>query len=374
MIKKICFIGLFDAKTDGRSLNMAQALARLGHEVTIVNTGDTTTSKIIRDSGYSCINIAVDLRRKLRYIWLDYQREVISKLKRYKFDVILACDVYSLGAASKLTKVMKSMLVYDSREIYSALGSLRGKDLQQYFITLNESMNLKRVSKIIVSGNLDSEYLKKSLTSKVPYYTVMNLPYSRPKIESNIIREKFNLSKDTKVVLYQGMLMKGRGLLNAIQAVAQIENTVLCIMGVGSYRHEIQKFIEKNNFQDKAFIADPVPYGELHLWTCSADTGILLFEPVSKSYQLALPNKLFEYCMAGIPSVATDLPAIRQVTDTDKISLLVGKELIISEIATAIKQTFDTDFRNEFNSNYSKYSSKYCYETQYDTINEIFDI
>jgi len=374
LIKKICFIGLFDAKTDGRSLNMAQSLARLGHEVTIVNTGDTTTSKIIRESGHNCINIAVDLRPKLRYIWLEYQREVISKLQKLKFDVILACDVYSLGAASKLTKKMKSMLVYDSREIYSALGSLHGKEFQQYFITLNEKMNLKRVNKIIVSGDLDSVYLKKNLTSKVPYYTVMNLPYSRPKVESNIIREKFNIPSNTKVILYQGMIMKGRGLINAIIAVAKIENAVLCIMGVGSYRHEIQKFIEKNNYSDIAFIADPVPYVELHDWTCSADTGILLFEPVSKSYQLALPNKLFEYCMAGIPSVATDLPAIRQITEKDKISLLVGKELEITEIAKAIQKTFEPEFRNEFNSNSSKYSSKYCYETQYGTINEIFEI
>lgn len=353
---------------------MAMAIARKGHEITFVNTGDSGTVKILSELGFNCVNIAVDLRRKLRYIWLDYQREVINKMKGDKFDIIIASDIYSLGAASNLTKRMKSMLIYDSREIYSALGSLHGKDIQQYFITLNEKMNLKRVHKIIVSGDLDSDYLKQNLTDKLPYYTIMNLPYFRPKVESNLVRQKFNLKPNVRIVIYQGMLMKGRGLLNAIQAVSKIPDTAICIMGIGNYRHEIQRFIDSHKFNNIAFIAEPVPYAELHNWTCSADTGILLFEPVSKSYKLALPNKLFEYCMAGIPSVATDLPAIRKIVQNDKIALLVNENLDIDSISGAIHNTFEPEFRKEFKANLLSYATKYSYETQFDVINEIFEL
>ena len=42
--------------------------------------------------------------------------------------------------------------------------------------------------------------------------------------------------------------------------------------------------------------------------TSSADIGIALIKPLSISYRYALPNKLFEYAAAGIPSLASNLP------------------------------------------------------------------
>lgn len=372
--KKICFIGLFDAKNDARTLNMAVALKQFNCDVTIVNTGDTETSTILNSNCINCININVDLRRKLRYIWLEYQRETISKLRNSKFDIIVAEDVYSLGAAARLAKRSRAMLIYDSREIYSALGSLSGKDMQQYLITFKEKFYISRVDKIIVSGDLDSEYLRKSLSDKIPYFTIMNLPYYKHKTEKNLIRENFSISSNTKIVLYQGMLMKGRGLRSTIEAVNLLDNTSLCIMGAGSYRNELRKYIDWRRLSHKAYIAEPVPYTELHDWTCSADTGVLLFEPVSISYELALPNKLFEYCMAQIPSVATDLPAIRQIIERTPISVLVNRQMNVENIAEAISKTFEPDFRKEFNKNIGDYSKLYRYETQFEIIKMIFEL
>ncbi len=372
--KKICFIGLFDAKNDARTLNMAIALKKFDCEVTIVNIGDSITSQLLNSQYISCVNINVDLRQKLRYIWLEYQRETIAKLKYSEFDIIVAEDVYSLSAAAQLSKQTRAKLLYDSREIYSALGTLTGKEMQQYLITLKEKFYIRKVDKIIVSGDLDSEYLRKSLTDKIPYFTIMNLPYYSVRTNKNLFREKFPISIDTKIVLYQGMLMKGRGLRSTIEAIDLLNNTSLCIMGAGNYRHELQKYIERRGLSHKAYIAEPVPYAELHNWTCSADTGVLLFEPISISYELALPNKLFEYCMAQIPSVATDLPAIRQIVENTPIAVLVGREINVEKIAQAISKTFEPEFRAEFTKNIGEASKKYSYETQFEIIKEIFEL
>lgn len=372
--KKICFIGLFDAKNDARTLNVAAALKHFGAEITIANTGDTTTTELLSSQGFRCININVDLRRKLRYIWLDYQREVVAKLRKQPFDIVVAEDVYSLGSASKIAKSSHAMLIYDSREIYSALGSLSGKDIQQYLIKLKEQFYIRKVHKIIVSGDLDSEFLRKSLTDSVPYYTILNLPYFKKRTEKNLLRKKFNIPEDTKIVLYQGMLMKGRGLRATIEAVNLIENTYLCIMGPGNYRHELQKYIDWRGLSHKAYLAEPVPYAELHDWTCSADTGVLLFEPVSISYELALPNKLFEYCMAELPSVATDLPAIRQIVEEFPIAVLVDRKMNVENISIAISKTLSNDFRADFKNNINKYKHSLSYETQFEIIKEIFEL
>ena len=41
-----------------------------------------------------------------------------------------------------------------------------------------------------------------------------------------------------------------------------------------------------------------------------AAMGLCLIQPICRSYELTLPNKLYEYAAAGVPVLASDLPVI----------------------------------------------------------------
>jgi glycosyltransferase involved in cell wall biosynthesis len=43
-------------------------------------------------------------------------------------------------------------------------------------------------------------------------------------------------------------------------------------------------------------------------YAASADVGLSLIEDTCLSYRLCLPNKVFEYLMAGLPIIVSDLP------------------------------------------------------------------
>jgi len=47
--------------------------------------------------------------------------------------------------------------------------------------------------------------------------------------------------------------------------------------------------------------------------TASVDIGVSLIENLSTSYYYALPNKLFEYIMADVPVVVSNLPQMKKL-------------------------------------------------------------
>ena len=51
-----------------------------------------------------------------------------------------------------------------------------------------------------------------------------------------------------------------------------------------------------------------VPLDELLAYTAEADVGVTLLQDTCENHRLALPNKLFEYIVAGVPVVASALP------------------------------------------------------------------
>ena len=70
-----------------------------------------------------------------------------------------------------------------------------------------------------------------------------------------------------------------------------------------------------------------------------------MIEPVSLSYEYALPNKLFEYMMARIPSIVTDLPALRAHIAAYPVGVLVNRALSVDAVVAAVASLRASDVR-----------------------------
>jgi len=73
------------------------------------------------------------------------------------------------------------------------------------------------------------------------------------------------------------------------------------LLGDGGYEKTLLNEAKLLKVDKRVIFCGKVDYDLLHEYTCSADAGLCFIQPVSISYQYALPNKLFEYIMAGIP-------------------------------------------------------------------------
>lgn len=302
---------------DARALNLANSLISLNYKVLVISI----KSDIKDNYTFQNIEIEVDNTKRMFSKWIDFVFKAYRIIKTLNFKAYIASDLYSLPNIFNLKNIE---ITYDSREIYSALASLKNRKLSQKVITIIEKVFLKKVNKVIVSGELDRDYLIKRKEFQKDFYVIKNLPPNVKIKNSNYLRDKYAISNQHKIAIYQGAILNNRGLFPFIEAIADIDDIFFVLVGENSLGNKLSKFINYLDLSDRCKIHPQVNYRDLLSITQSADFGISLFEPVSDSYQYALPNKIFEYLSSGIPYLATNLPAINLLTKETEAGILVN--------------------------------------------------
>ncbi len=102
-----------------------------------------------------------------------------------------------------------------------------------------------------------------------------------------------------------------------------VDQAVLVFLGDGPLRPALEHQAAEARISSRVRFMDPVPPDDLLAYTASADIGVTLLQDTCLNHHLALPNKLFEYLIAGIPVIASDLPEIRRIVKTFDVGLLV---------------------------------------------------
>jgi glycosyltransferase involved in cell wall biosynthesis len=122
--------------------------------------------------------------------------------------------------------------------------------------------------------------------------------------------------------------MPGRGLESTIQALALAPNLRLRLVGPGRehYRTQLQRCAQDAGVSARVEFALPVPPAAVLEAIADAALGIMLIEPVCRSYELTVPNKLFEYAAAGLPILSSDLPVIGPLVATEQLGEVVAPD------------------------------------------------
>jgi glycosyltransferase involved in cell wall biosynthesis len=145
---------------------------------------------------------------------------------------------------------------------------------------------------------------------------------------SDRLRLSLGLAPDVRIALYQGNIQPDRELERLVLAAPYLEpKTVIVLMGKGfrGVPERLQELIDRLGVAERVKIIPPVPYDELLDWTASADIGLTIFSPsYSLSIRYTLPNKLFEYLMAGLPVLSLQLDAIAEVIRTYDVGLVLS--------------------------------------------------
>lgn len=372
MVYDVCFLLLQSIAHDARTLNLARTLKKHGKSILLLGIGTAEDGARLSTEGIDFVAILPPTApAKLALRWLKFHSALFFHGRKYQARIYCAEDVFTLPSAFMLASGNRARLVYDSREIFSALASNHSRPLRQKMISSIERYYIPKISRIFTSGDLDSDYLATYLSIPRPD-VVMNLPPYSPAVKSDLFRALYRIPNEFKILLYQGWIAEGRGILHAVRSLRYLPDIALCLLGDGEYQTTVRETAQHEGVADRVYFCGKVPYDRLAQWTAAADAGLCFIEPITLSYSFALPNKLFEYCMAGIPSLVSDLPAMRHVTDRYPIGKVVSPDSTPEELAAAIRELFSADFLDRFHSVQASAARTYCWENQESTVLDIF--
>ncbi len=273
--------------------------------------------------------------------------------------IYLASDLYTLPALAAAASHHGGRLVYDSRELYAHLDSSAGRPWVRGVWKAVERRYISRANAVFTVNESIARRL--ATAYKIERPTVLhNVPEFVDIEPSNKLREELRIPEERRIVLYQGGLREGRGLPQLIKAVAEVDMAHLVIIGDGPFEHQARRLASVVG--ERVSFLPFIPPDALLSWTASADLGAVLIEPLTESLRLALPNKLFEYLMAGIPVLASPLPEMKAVLDRFAVGLMLDPN-DHSALVTALRRALSNETeRAEWRANAALALKAYSWE------------
>tara|TARA_B100000427_G_C15491288_1_gene587753 strand:- start:397 stop:1503 length:1107 start_codon:yes stop_codon:yes gene_type:complete len=344
MPKKVLIIFWGHPLYDGRCVNMINQCISKNYVVKILGVYNKTEKIEYKNATIQLIN-KNNFKNKLTK-YFKYFKYIKKQIANYQPNVIIASDLYSMIPAAQIKNNVSAKIIYDSREIYTQLAGLINKPITQKIWSWYEKKYILKMDTVLVTAEIDKHYLTK-LYNHPNMVVMQNLPGDcfMHDVQNNL-KALLCLGDEQKIFLYQGKFHNGRGIRFAIKCISKIKNTVLVLIGDGPMKAEYLNTAKKHNLEDRMFFIDAVPYEKLADFSANAYIGLSVIQPISKSYEHALPNKLFEYAVSGLPIICSNLNAMKEMISKHKTGI-------------AIKHNSENDFIQAYETiknNYENYT------------------
>jgi len=292
-----------DLAQDQRMDRICTSLTRAGHQLVLVGrklpASQPLSDKTYRQHRIPCRNLTG------KRFYAEYNYRLWREIRQWDYDVVCSVDLDTLIAGVALTSGNKSKLVYDAHEWFSETPEVVARPLIRGIWRVIGKMLVPRTDARYTVGPLLARELEKDYG--VPFGSVRNVPLSRRNLPAVPVAG-LPPDRGRKVILYQGMFNPGRGLLTALNALADLPDCELWLVGDGPELGALRRCNENLGCKDRVWFAGFRSPAELPGITERAWLGLNLLDAVSPSYYFSLANKAFDYVRAGVPSVQMNFP------------------------------------------------------------------
>lgn len=318
--------------SDNRVLRTCRFLRRHGFEVHVLAIGrdDLPDEEVVegiwihrfRSSSSRTIRRGVNLTAVRAFA--AYLTGSVRWLRRNRPSVIHYNDwnTLPLGPLSRVAH----RSVYDMHELFQDLDYLNFPRPINRTIAALDREGLRRVDAVLcVSAPIQREL--QALTRK-PVHVVRNVPEANLAEGPGVPALIKHLTDGNKHLVFLGALQREKGALYMLRLMAALpaEFVLDCFSGRTDKNAFFVEEAERLGLTDRVHVLDTIPHAVLGGTIRHAWAGLSIFVPASRIYDYALPNKLFEYFLAGLPVITSNAKAQAELVTECGLGLVIDLE------------------------------------------------
>jgi glycosyltransferase involved in cell wall biosynthesis len=325
---------------DRRVQREAETLAAAGYDITMVcNTKegeaiDEVVNGVTIHRHFMHSRI-FDIKDK------SYAPELAKYLvDKFEFDILHTHDREMLHVASYIHKIKSNFkYIHDIHEMHFSFPVIT--DSKSWIVKLKswivhrmrvnrEQKDMSVVKDFITVNQSLEENLRRHYSLPIEGIVIRNTPELIPSpAKSNIIRDYFKISNDTKILVFIGSNIY-RNALNLEQVMDEVSNqanlALVYICSDNNNKKAVEAWATERSYSNIYFHPLLHP-NDIPRYLSSCDVGLVpTWNKKNLSYWYALDNKLFEYMMSEIPILATAQPEYITIIDKYKMGECVNPD------------------------------------------------
>jgi len=316
-----------------------------------------------------------------------FKQDIIA----WKPDVVHAHDGLALECGAVTAKAAGAEFIYDSHELETHRNPPITR-FKRWQVKKLESRYLKKASAVFTVGHRIADHLTNSYGIKRPI-VVYNAPQKNPtslpakwqQTHRTDVRSEAGIANNEMLLVYTGNLTINRGLEETVEGLAEFEKLRLDYPGlpgvhfsmVGEARGNTQKIVseiaEKHHIRHLIHFHPAVSPTAVVSFIATADIAVIPIIPITLSYQYAMPNKLFEAMMAGLPILGARLDEMSEFISKHGLGLCYDPGSVTGFATTLIKISSDINCYKRSVSRHSSLVNIFSWEAQEEKIIAIYN-
>jgi glycosyltransferase involved in cell wall biosynthesis len=326
MKKRLFFTVTNDLVYDQRMIRICGSLSAAGYDVTLVGRRNKNAPPLGTQPFRQYRLRTWYTRGKGFYI--EYNLRLFFFLLTKKMSAVCAIDLDTILPCYLVSRIRRIPRLYDAHELFCEMQEVVSRpSIYRSWKAIERLCVPKFPIGYTVNDLIADEFFR---LYGVRYSVIRNLPLLRPDSPPG---DAAPLPAG-RFILYQGAVNEGRCFESLIPAMQTVDAPLL-ICGEGNFMEQARALVRQYNLEDKVLFRGMVRPEDLPPITRSAYIGITLFDRRGASNYYSLANRFFDYIHAGIPQIAVDYPAYREINNSYRIAVLVN-EPGIREISDAL--------------------------------------
>lgn len=228
-------------------------------------------------------------------------------------------DLDTLPAGWLLKQRLGIPLIYDAHEVYPEQlpVHMRTDRWHIFYTRLEEILAPQSDGRLTVCDAIGEYFAQRYGTPG--FVTLRNVPSLTLQPPQ---QQVFAPRTGRRRLIYHGAYAPYRGLEEIIRAAALLKGADFVFRGIGAHEATLRALVEKMDLQDRITFSPPVAVDDLVAAASDCDIGLNPFVDVCLNTHFALPNKFFEYMMAGLALGSSDLIEMRRLTQELDVGVL----------------------------------------------------